>query len=344
MKGLPKLITPGQDKVSGIAGLIAEVGDGATKTAASVALVKVAEAVNSKAWLDRKTPELKAANKASGLDVKEAQFKKQLERYQEEELLRTFASMKQVGQKPSVDFLIEFASNKAQDPKRRAAALAAIQGHLDRKDEAQINQIFGLASADDTPPPVRDQAMRRLGELPRKQVVSRLYTLFKNDNWRIRLLAAELVLKMSETKHLDEFMKELGQVRQQAMTEPLHYGALIGRLNGKPSPESLVDKYSGPGTNPVPVRLAALGYYYEHGTNLQLAKVAAFTADRTGVPNCPANAKDCEWKCEYSEGESRATKDIATVGEFVTYCVKPAMEGRAPATKKPDSKKESNAK
>ena len=47
----------------------------------------------------------------------------QLDQYQEEELLRIFASMKRVGQKPVVDYLLEFAQDKNQAPKRRAAAL-----------------------------------------------------------------------------------------------------------------------------------------------------------------------------------------------------------------------------
>jgi hypothetical protein len=78
------------------------------------------------------------------------------------------------------------------------------------------------------------------------------------------------------------------------------------------------------------VRLSALGYWYEKGTKDELGQVEPYSSDRTKIPQCPEDSKDCEWKCAVGEGKNQEVKDITTVGEFVSYCVKPAMEKRAP--------------
>ena len=82
------------------------------------------------------------------------------------------------------------------------------------------------------------------------------------------------------------------------------------------------------GGNPVPVRLTALGYYYNVGTPADLPKIADYTGDKAAAPKCKADAKDCDWKCEIQTDKGSETKEIKTVGEFVEFCVKPAMEKR----------------
>ncbi len=67
-------------------------------------------------------------------------------------------------------------------------------------------------------------------------VVEKLYELFKNDNWKVRWVAASLVLKMSDTSQIPEFMSKLGQAEGLAITEPLSYGGLISDLKGSPPP------------------------------------------------------------------------------------------------------------
>jgi hypothetical protein len=155
--------------------------------------------------------------------------------------------------------------------------------------------------------------------MPRELVIQRLYDLFKSPNWKVRWLAAELALKMSETKHLNEFMTRLGVASNMSLSEPLRYGKLIGALKGEKSPASLVDAYARIDQK-VPVRLSALGYYYAWGAERDLPKVELYAADPTKVPACAKDAKDCEWKC--------AEKQVLTVGDYVTLCVKPALAGR----------------
>src|SRR5690606_32020958 len=108
-------------------------------------------------------PDLKAANKASGLTVTDKQFAGQIAQYQEEELTRDFATMKKIGGRPVVDFLLAFAANGKEEPKRRQAALSALESNLDRNNPSDIQKVLTIASASDTPDVVLDQAFRRIG-------------------------------------------------------------------------------------------------------------------------------------------------------------------------------------
>ena len=328
VRRLPELIVPEAKKIGSISGFIAELGDPQTKLEASERLVKVAREVDSPGWLARKAPLLKQANEASGYKVEGPRFDEQLALYQEEELLRVLASLKQIGQPPAVDYLLGFASDKSHSEKRREAALAAMEGHVDRKNDKQIAGLFALVSADDTPDSVRDQALRRIGELPRKSVVDSLYGLFSQKNWKVRWVAAELVLKMSEVGQLDEFMNRLGSVREMAITEPIRYGKLIAGLPGSPPVRDVIAKYAA-APRPAAVRLTALGYYLDQATKDQLATLEPYAVDTTRVPECAKGAEGCEWRCEVTSGGQQVVKSVGTIGDFVQYCVKPAVTERA---------------
>jgi hypothetical protein len=322
---LPDLIAPGAPKIDRMADLIADLGDEPTKLRASNKLVAVAQQVDSQAWIDSKAPSVEAANKIAKLVPTADQFKAQLKQFQEEELLRIFGSMRRVGGKPTVDYLLDFARNKDAAPKRRAAALAALEGNIDRNNARQADRLLELTSDDSTPDEVRDIALRRVGEMPRAIVVEKLYGLFRNKNWKVRWVAAELSLKMmTDTSQLPEFMNKLGDADNMSLTEPLRYGALIGGLKGTPPVSELVDRYAQKGNN-VQARLTALGFYYEYGAKSDLGKVEPYRKDDTKVPECGKDAQECEWKCAVGE----EPKDIATLGQFVEYCVKPAMEKRS---------------
>ena len=330
VRGLPALIQVDAPKVDRICDLISDLGDPATKLEASKRLVTMAQAINSPAWLASRTPKLEAANAASKLKPTKDQFAKQLDQYQEEELLRAFASMKKIGQPPIVEFLLNFALDKNQSEKRRATALLALEGQVDKDNKSQIDKILTLASAEDTPDSVRDAALRIVGEMPRPRVAERLYAMFDNKEWKIRWVAAELILKLSDSSHIDEFMSHLGKTKGMSITEPLRYGKLIGALKKvKVDPVDALDRYTA-SSYPVEDRLSALGYYYEGGTSVDVPKVERYASDSTKVPECLPAAKECEWKCTVGDGE----KTVATVGDFVTFCVKPALQKRAPAKSK----------
>ncbi|HEY6077781.1 MAG TPA: hypothetical protein VIW29_03215 [Polyangiaceae bacterium] len=330
VRSLPDLIVPGAPKIDRIAQMIADFGDEATKAKASEKLVAVAKEINSKAWIEQKKPGVQAANLASKLKPTDAQLAAQLAKFQEEELSKVFSSMKKIGGKPVVAFLLGFAQDKEQDPKRRGAALAALQGNLDKTNPEHAKAILAIAGASDTPDSVREVALHRVGELPRPLVIDKLYELFKDENWKVRWVAAELVLKMSETSQLPEFFDKLEGASNMAITEPLKYGQLIANMKGTTPPAQVAEKYSTTG-NAVQARLTALGYYYNVGTAADLPKISRYTSDRTATPKCKEEAKDCDWKCEIKTDKGSETKDVTTLGDFVEHCVKPAMEKRGAA-------------
>jgi hypothetical protein len=241
-----------------------------------------------------------------------------------------FGSMKKVGQTPVVDYLLNFAMDKNQSEKRRATAALALEGQLDKENKSQIDKILTLAAAEDTPDSVRDAALRRVGEMPRKVVVDRLFVMFESKEWKVRWVAAELILNMSDSSQIDEFMTHLGKTKGMSITEPLRYGKLIGGLKKvKVDPVAALDKYAD-NQYPVGVRLSALGYYYEGGTKADMPKVDRYASDTTKVPECLPNEKECEWKCTVEADGKQDEKTVATVGEFVTFCVKPALDKRVP--------------
>jgi hypothetical protein len=328
VKALPALIQPGAPKIDAVSDLVANYGDAPAKATASERLVTVARDVDSDAWIKQKSPGVDAANKASKLAPTPEQFKAQMAQYQQEELLRVFASMKLIGGAPTVDFLLHLAQDKNQDPKIRAGALAALQGNFDRTNAGQAEAVLAVAGAPDTPDQVRDVALQRAGEFPRNMVVERLYALFSSPAWKVRWVAAELILKMSETSQLPEFMEKIGKAEGMAITEPLRYGSLIAQMKGTEPPAKVVEPFLGT-SHSVPARLTALGYYYEKGTKSDIGKLSHLEeGDHSKTPTCAKDADGCEWKCEVEGEGKRETKDIATVGEFFTYCVKPAMEKR----------------
>ena len=63
--------------------------------------------------------------------------------------------------------------------------------------------------------------------------------------------------------------------------------------------------------------------------------VQGYESDKQLVPVCETDS-DCKWQCDVAKegGKEHETKDIKTVGEFVKYCLEPAMQEHKPETKK----------
>jgi len=244
VRTIPDLMTPGANKLDRMGDLVAELGDPDTKLRASQKLVGVAKDVSSDNWLKQKRPAVELANKQSKLNPTPDQLKAQLAQFQEEELLRVFGSMKKLGGKPVVDYLLGYVQDKNGLEKRRTAAMAALQGNLDRNNTAEAQVVLNIAGDASTPDSLRDVTLQRVGEFPRAMVVGKLYDLFRNENWKVRWVAASLVLKMSDASQVPEFMTKLGQADGLAITEPLSYGGLLSDLKGPPSPASLAERYA----------------------------------------------------------------------------------------------------
>jgi len=331
VKGLPALITPDSTKFDRIAAMVAELGDQQTKEAGAQKLVELAKYTASQTWMDKTKPSLEEANKASKIVTNPQQFQAQLTQYQDEALNKVFAAIKRIGTRPAVDYCLTIASDKSQGEKRRQAALAALEGRLDRSVPGDVEKILAIASADDCPDSVRDLAFQRIGEMPREQVIGKLYSMFGAKKWKVRWVSASLVLTMSNTTQLAEFMSKLpaGAAPGFALTEPLSYGGKIDKMQAKDnkSPRDAVMPFLREGG--LAARLTALGYFYANGKASDMAIVDAFKAEKTPLPK--TDDPEAKWQCDVPkgpEGKETETKDVKTVGDFVVFCVEPAMRNR----------------
>lgn len=326
---LPNLIDGEDSKFDRIASLIAELGDQKAKDDAAEKLVALATSVGSKAWFDKTKPQIEAANKASDIKVTEAQLTAQVTQYQDESLTRVFGALKKIQARAATDFCLGFAADSSQSESRRLAAVAALEGRLDRNQPKDVERILALATASDTPDSVRDLAFARVGEMPREQVVDKLYGLFGTSPWRVRAVSAQTVLKMSNPTHIGEFMAKLpqGSASGFAISEPLYYGQALADMQpreGKTAREALLPFLDSGNTA---AKLTALGYFYVAGTANDIPLVSKLSADRTPTPK--VDDDDAKWHCDVQKSpEESETVSVSTIGEFVRLCVEPQMKTR----------------
>ena len=334
VKDLPSLMTKEGKNLSKMADIISKIADKPTREEASKKLVEIAEYIASDKWRKDKLPELKEANRKAGFDPTEKQLEKQMADFQDESVTRVYASMKKVGGEAVVNYALSIAANEKEDKKRRQAALAALEGHIDRKNDKQISKLFELASDKKAPPEVVDQAFRRIRELPREKVIDKLYDFFDTDDWKIRRLAGATILQMSKVEHVDEFLGKLDRkaTKNFNLPEAITYGAYLAGLKGGDPLEALQPHMKKGG---VRSRLTAISYWYEKGTKKDLGKLEPYERDRLGVPKCD-DEDACDWSCLVPQGDKKESKTVQTVGDFVSYCIKPKMAQTDPDAKKAD--------
>jgi hypothetical protein len=327
VKALPSMITESSSKIDRLSLLIAEIGDPETKAKASGALVQLAQKIDSKEWTDKQTPLVADANKRAGIKATPEQVAEQVRKYQEQELIKVFGAMKRVGGRPVVDYLLKYAADKNGTEERRKAALAALEGRVDKNNKADIDKLFAIAKDDSTPDSARDLAFARLGELPKEQVTQRMYDLFDSSSkWKVRWVAASLVLKTITTKELDQFMSRLPKspAQKMSLTEAVSYGDSIRKLEGAKKPRDAVMPYLD--AKEIGPRLAALGFFYG-GKKADVGVVQRHENDSMPVPKCEPT-DECGWSCDMPKPGSQETesKEIKTVGEFANFCVFPSIK------------------
>jgi hypothetical protein len=348
---LPKLMDKDSRNLSKMSDLVAKIADKHTREAASTRLVAIVKHVSSAAWRTERLPELKEANRKAGFAPTEAQLEKQLADFQNESVTRVYASMKQVGGSAVVAYCLDIAKDGKEDKARRQTALAALEGHIDRKNDKHIESLFEIAKSD-APAEVIDQAFRRIRELPRDKAIDKLYEFFSSKDWKVRRLAAATVLNMSTTAHVGEFLENLGaKAKNFNLPEAITYGAYLASLKeGEVKQgETLVSIKALDAvkplmsTGPAISRMAAISYYYERGNKRMLAEIEGFTRDQSDTPKCDEEA-GCDWTCLVGPEGKKEPKEVKTVGDFVSYCIKPKMEATEPddakKKKKPDGPKE----
>ncbi len=332
VRSLPALINENSTKVDKIASLVADQGDADTKQKTSDALVALAKRFDSQGWVDKERPIVQASDVSSGQKVTPAQLEAQIKQYQDQQLTGVFGSMKRVGGRSIIDYCIAYGSDAKNSPERRQAALAAIEGRVDKNNQSDIDHLFAIAKDDNTPDAVRDLAFARLGELPKELIVPKLYTLFEAKKWKVRWVAATQVLKTLSTKEVPDFMRRLpaSAATKMGMTEPISYGDIISKMNapaGAPKPKDVINTYLG--AHELGPKLSAIGSFYG-GNKADIAKISALQTDPTPVPKCEKE-DDCGWSCDVPKApgsQETDSKTIVTVGDFVKYCVVPSMTGK----------------
>jgi hypothetical protein len=242
-----------------------------------------------------------------------------------------FPAMKRVGGKAVTDYLFAYAADSKANPDRRKLAVAALEGNIDRNNPQDADRLFQIGRSDETPDAVRDLVFARLGELPKEQIVPRLYNdpaFFSPRKWKVRWVAASLVLKTMTTRDIPKFMAHLPATPgiKMGMTEPLSYGGLIARMEpqpGEPKPRDAISGYLG--SRDFGAKMTALGFFY-NGKKSDIGAVRGFEADTQALPKCDKD-DDCGWNYEASKpGQPNEQRDIKTVGDFVRYVLVPSMD------------------
>lgn len=329
VKPLPGLIREESTKIDRIAALIADLGDADTKQKASENLVTLAKTLDAPAWRDKQTPLVKAANDRAGQKATDEQVKAQVLKFQDQEVTKVFAAMKRVGGRPIIEYCLAYAGQKDASEDRRKAAIAALEGRIEKQNTADVDKLFVIAKSDDTPDTIRDLAFNRIGELPKDLVTPKLYGMFDTKKWKVRWVAASLVLKGAKASDLPEFMKHLPSTKM-GMSEPITYAGLINGKGRQPAveiegnPRDVINGYLK--AHEIGPKLLAISYFYG-GKKADQDVIKSFESDNQPVPKCDKE-DECGWTCNVPKPGSPEPeeKTIGTVGEFVKFCVEPSLQ------------------
>jgi hypothetical protein len=201
-------ITPAQLAIEKICQLIMELGDPATKAAASSKLVEVA-----------------TQQEATPAGVGEF----------------TLLGMKAVGGRPVAEYLLSLAARvppsdaQAADKLARTqlAGLAALEGNVAAGDADRLCSI-GLDSRLDLR--VRDQAFDRLEDLHNPASIPRLWPLLEQSDQRLRWRGGELILQIGGPAIVPEFFRKLpsGRNTEYLPEEIGGYGDRISEMRPPP--------------------------------------------------------------------------------------------------------------
>jgi hypothetical protein len=331
VKSLPTYIKEDSTKVDRIAQLVSDLGDDATKKAAADALVALAKVYESQAWLTKQKALVDEANKKSPVPVTADQAKVQLAEYQKSEIEKVFGSMKKVGQRPIVDYVFAYAADPSKNPEARTAAVAVLQGNLDKNNQGDVDRLYNIAKDDKNPDDLRGLALDRMGDFSKEIVVPRLYALFNGKKWQTRLDAGGKlieILKPMDAKAIADFMNHLPKTPADKMgkNEAAFFGLNLVQMDpvGGKKPRDILNTYlSSKDEGP---RLVAIGQYYG-GKKADAGPVMGLQDDSMPLPKCDDSDK-CDWQCSVPKApgsKETVSKKLATVGDYVKDCVVPSL-------------------
>ncbi|MGZ3473096.1 MAG: hypothetical protein ACXWUG_01505 [Polyangiales bacterium] len=279
-----------------------------------------------------------------------ATYKEYMGKVRDERLTQLFAVAKQIGRKPVVEVLLTLANDKNADGKQRALALAALEGNVDTSNDANLKSFLAIAKSD-APDEVKHGALVRITAYNPDQAVKAYYELFDSPNWKVRFDGASSVISLMQkvgdkTKTtVREFIAHFPgkETSKMGLAEFNVYGtnlaALPKELKAKEAvDEALKSEKLGP-------LLVGLGWYTANGTPADLPMLEKFEKDKAPVPKC-TDTDECGWDkpgCPVPKAGGKPDevdyKPIATVGDYVSYCLKPQIEARAKAPPAPKEDK-----
>jgi|HubBroStandDraft_1064217.scaffolds.fasta_scaffold02621_2 hypothetical protein len=328
VKQLPSVITEGSSKIDRACSLVADIGDDDTKKRTSEALVALGRLIDSPGWVSKQRALVIESNEKQKFKATDKQVQDQLEAYQEQELERVFANFKRVGGRPAVEFCLAYAHDKSKSEKIRKDALAALENRIDKNSSSDVNGIYDIVSDDSNPDAVRGVAMARLGELPKEMILPKLYALF-DKKWQVRLDAGRLILQSVALKDVPDFLRHLpaNDKTKIGLNEPITYGTLILRMEtpSGPKPREILNSFLQ--SSDLGAKLTAAGSYYG-GKKSEGAELKGVADDKTPLPKCDP-ADQCGWQCDVPKSPGateKETKTVATVGEFVRWCIEPSLQ------------------
>ncbi len=270
----------------------------------------------------------------------------------DERLQQLFTLAKQVGGKGVATTLMGLAMNAELNKENRAFALAALEGNFDTKTDEAMKSFLALAKSN-APDEVKHVALVRLAAYPPEQAVQGYYTLFGEQNWKIRYDAGMQILGVMQKigdkskTNVKEFIGKLPDKPEEKMGlgEGSDYARAMSALPKEMNAKQIV--LSGLESKSMGAQLVALGWYLGLGTKEDLPAVEKYAASKDPLPKCK-DVDDCKWDVgcpvpKKDKPEEFETKPLSTVGDYVNYCVKVQIEMRAKAPK-PDDKKDDDKK
>jgi len=155
----------------------------ATKEAASTKLVELAKYTTSQTWVDKTKPAVEEATAPPRSARRQRNSPPKSPNTRTKRWSRCFASIKKVGTRPAVDLLPGFRGGQKPKRKRRQAAVAALEGRLDRNNAGTSKRSCSRRGGRHA----RQRARSRfpaVGEMPREQVIGKLFGLFGAKRWK----------------------------------------------------------------------------------------------------------------------------------------------------------------
>lgn len=291
------------------------------------------------------TTELKKAPGGEAVLKNPAQMQQYLDDIRKNRLDYLFAVMKAVGGRPIAQRLLAFAADDKQKAESRSFALIALDKSVDTSNDSDMKALIGIAKGA-APNDVKSNALLRMKNYPIPEAVKGYYQLFEISNWKVRYTAAMAVIDLMKSEkeksgtNVKEFLDKLpakADGAKMGLAEFHTYAKAIAALPDSFKPK---DALSEALTSPkFGAKMVGLGYYVEAGLPADAAALKKFETDKDAIPKCEAD-DDCGWDrgCDVPKAggkpDETETKPVATVGEYVLYCVLPQIDRRAKTPEK----------